>query len=263
MPFANHDGVRIYYEVEGAGTPLLLVHGMGNSHLEYRLNGYVEPLAKEHLVIAVDVRGHGQSDKPHAPEVYTPELIAGDLVQILDDLGLATVHYWGYSMGTRVGWLAMVPHAGARLRSLIFGGGPRAADPGAAGAASPTLSTWARIAELGMEQGIALLEERWGPYPPDQRAAQLANDPVAIYAAVRGFNTWPAAPVAWAAWTRPALIYAGDKDPVHDQAQAVAASLPRGRFVSYPGLDHIQAVRRSDLVLPVATAFLREVDAAG
>ncbi len=86
MPFIDNNGVRIYYEVEGRGVPLMMVHGLGNSTFEYRLNGYVEPLSKTYQVILVDVRGHGRSDKPHEPEAYRAELVAKDLVAILDEV---------------------------------------------------------------------------------------------------------------------------------------------------------------------------------
>ena len=59
------DGVRVYYEVEGDGPPLLLIHGFGQGGERWRGAGYVEALRDGHRVIVVDLRGHGRSDKPH------------------------------------------------------------------------------------------------------------------------------------------------------------------------------------------------------
>ncbi|MBC7235130.1 MAG: alpha/beta hydrolase [Chloroflexi bacterium] len=260
MPFVDNNGVRIYYEVEGRGMPLMMVHGLGNSTLEYRLNGYVEPLSETYQVILVDVRGHGRSDKPHKPEAYRAELVAQDLVAILDELGIATTHYWGYSMGSAIGWYAMVPHARARLCSLIFGGGPRDFAEERLPHSSAVLKMWEHIAEVGMPAGLAYLEARWGPIRKPFRSAQLANDPHAVLAMVRALHTWPRAPEDWARCDLPALIYAGDRDEAHDGAASVAASLSNARFISLPGLDHIGPQRHPELVLPHVLAFLAEVD---
>ena len=64
MPYADNQGVRIYYEVEGQGPPLVLGHG-GSYTLEmWREWGYTDGLRDEHQLILLDFRGHGRSDKP-------------------------------------------------------------------------------------------------------------------------------------------------------------------------------------------------------
>ncbi len=149
----------------------------------------------------------------------------------------------------------MVPHARARLRSLIFGGGPRDfSEERLRPHSSVVLNMWQRIAEVGMPDGLAYLEARWGPIREPFRSAQLANDPHAVLAMVKALHTWPRAPEAWARCDLPVLIYAGDRDEVHDGAASVAASF------SLPGLDHIGPQRHPELVLPHVLAFLAEVD---
>ena len=104
MPFVNNQGIRIHYEVEGEGSPLVLQHGLTESLEMWRDTGYVDPLKKDTQLILIDARGHGASDKPHDPDAYRMRLLVSDVVRVLDDLGLEKAHYWGYSMGAMIGW---------------------------------------------------------------------------------------------------------------------------------------------------------------
>ena len=91
------NGVKIRYVTEGKGEPIVLLHGwMGDSSMWGRLD--TNPATKEYQLIAVDLRGHGKSDKPHDPEKYGPEM-AEDVVRLLDHLKLPKAHLVGYSMG--------------------------------------------------------------------------------------------------------------------------------------------------------------------
>jgi pimeloyl-ACP methyl ester carboxylesterase len=66
MPFADHQGIRIYFEVVGEGPPMVLAHGLGGNTTFWRGYGYVEPLKDKFRVILFEARGHGKSDKPHS-----------------------------------------------------------------------------------------------------------------------------------------------------------------------------------------------------
>ena len=80
MPDADNNGLRIYYEVEGDGPPLVLAHGFTTSLEGWRTNGYAEALSPSFQLVMFDARGHGRSDKPHTPAAYTQTLMAGDRV---------------------------------------------------------------------------------------------------------------------------------------------------------------------------------------
>jgi pimeloyl-ACP methyl ester carboxylesterase len=95
MPYANHKGVRIHYEVDGTGPPLVLEHGLGTSLELWRLTGFAEPLKSDYQLILVDPRGHGASDKPHDPEAYRMAFRVADVVAVLDDLQIGKAHYCG------------------------------------------------------------------------------------------------------------------------------------------------------------------------
>ncbi|MCP1647495.1 MULTISPECIES: alpha/beta fold hydrolase [Pseudomonas aeruginosa group] len=100
MPFFDHAGHRLHYEESGFGTPVLLVHGLGSSTRDWEYQ--VPELEKRHRVIALDVRGHGQSDKPR--QRYSIGAFAEDVIALLDHLSLGRVHLVGISMGGMIGF---------------------------------------------------------------------------------------------------------------------------------------------------------------
>src|SRR5271156_2930425 len=79
-------GVKIAYSVQGKGEPVVLIHGwLASAGLNWELPGTSAMLAKDFQVIAMDVRGHGQSDKPAKEEEYGEALVE-DVVRLLDHL---------------------------------------------------------------------------------------------------------------------------------------------------------------------------------
>ena len=88
MPYAENEGLNIYYEVEGSGTPVVFAHPYSMSLEDWRESGYVQSFADNFKVILVDARGHGRSDKPHDPALYSRSKCAADHIAVLDDLGL-------------------------------------------------------------------------------------------------------------------------------------------------------------------------------
>jgi pimeloyl-ACP methyl ester carboxylesterase len=121
MPFADNNGVRIHYEVEGDGLPLVLLHGTSDDLEGWRDFGYVDALQEDHRLVLIDMRGHGQSDKPHEVAAYDWPLLVSDVACILDDLGMESVDILGYSAGSFIALGAAMSMPG-RLRSLILGG---------------------------------------------------------------------------------------------------------------------------------------------
>ena len=113
------NGVKIRYVTAGKGEPIVLLHGwMSDSSMWGRVD--TNPAAKEYLLIAVDLRGHGKSDKPHEPEKYGPEM-AEDVVRLLDHLKLPKAHLVGYSMGAIVAGKVAATHPD-RVLSVVYGG---------------------------------------------------------------------------------------------------------------------------------------------
>jgi len=77
MPYATHGDLRIHYETDGSGPPLVLQHGYTLSLKRWYALGYVDALRARYRLILVDARGHGESDKPHDPAAYGLHLRGG------------------------------------------------------------------------------------------------------------------------------------------------------------------------------------------
>jgi pimeloyl-ACP methyl ester carboxylesterase len=114
-------GVKIHYLVEGTGEPVVLIHGLNSSALiNWKLTGVISELAKDHKVIALDLPGHGRSDRPMQKEAYGEQLV-DDVVLLLDHLKIKKAHIVGYSLGGMVTVKLMTKHPD-RVQSALVGG---------------------------------------------------------------------------------------------------------------------------------------------
>lgn len=114
MPEFTLNGVRLYYEEAGEGPPLLLLHGLGSSHNMFREE--MAQFKNDFRVIAIDCRGHGQSDKPAK---YTLNDHIEDAVALLDHLGIERAHVMGVSMGSYIAQGLVLAHPD-RVEKLVL-----------------------------------------------------------------------------------------------------------------------------------------------
>jgi pimeloyl-ACP methyl ester carboxylesterase len=252
MPYADSQGIRIHYQVEGAGLPLVLQHGFTDSLQSWYDFGYVEALKPDYTVILVDARGHGASDKPHKAEAYKPEYNVADIVSVLGELGITRTNFFGYSMGATIAF-AMAAHASDRVSALIIGGGNPNPPPPSLHEDDPMLTA--------LKQGAEAIPAIWGiSLPVPVKSRLVANDVQALIAnriALRARASFvPILP----RMTMPCLVYAGEVDGVHPAAKEAVGKMPNAIYFSLPGLGHAEAFFRSDLVLPHVTRFLRNVN---
>ncbi len=243
MPFVDNKGVRIHYEVEGEGPPLVIQHGYSDSTQTWYEMGYVTALKGMHQLILVDARGHGASDKPHNTSAYTKERQAADIVTVLQHLQIQRTDYWGYSMGGRIGF-ALAEFAPGYFRSLIIGG--------AAGDGRSRIGDGFRKAMKA--GGAAAIPGLWGaPLPPTLAARLVENDVEALDACrVDSLGFADVLPTM----TMPCLVYAGSADPIYPVVEATVAEMPNVNFFALPELGHAEGFLRSDLVLPRVMEFL-------
>ena len=263
MPYVSNEGIRIYYEVEGEGAPLVLHHSLTRSLEAWKDFGYTQKLAKDYQLILIDARGHGASDKPHDPGAYRTNWMVGDLVAVLDELGINKTHYYGYSLGAFIGF-RIPKYALTRFQSLILGGGhPYAFRTDEEKQFLFQLREAMRMgAERGIEAVVAFLEKTAGPMPPEAKARVLANDPQALFAVIKALEEWPSVEDILPTMTLPCLIYAGEADPFYAGARECVDRMPNGTFISLPGLAHTEALYRSGTVLPHVRSFLTTVSKA-
>lgn len=91
------DGVGLYYEVHGKGPTLLLSHGYSATSQMWA--GQVEALSKDHRLVTWDMRGHGKSDSPVDPSLYSEAATVADMAALLDEVGAETAIIGGLSLG--------------------------------------------------------------------------------------------------------------------------------------------------------------------
>ncbi len=238
MHFFNSSGVRIAYvdlPPTGAdlGEPILLIHGFASNHAVNWVNTmWTRTLAHAgRRVIALDNRGHGQSEKLYDPAQYATSVMARDAAALLDHLGLGRVDVMGYSMGARITAFLALEHP-ARVRRAILGG---LGDRLVKSAALP-----ANIAEAMEADSLEALSD------PMQRmfrafAESTKSDLRALAACIRG-NRQSLTERGAAAIACPTLVAVGEKDDVSGDGPALARLLPKGRALDIPGRDHNLAV---------------------
>jgi pimeloyl-ACP methyl ester carboxylesterase len=267
IPYADNQGVRIHYEVEGDGAPLVLLHGLSETSKIWHISGYVESLKKEYRLILVDVRGHGDSDKPHDSEAYTMKLMVSDVVAVLGNLKISKAHFLGYSMGGWIGF-GIAKYSPQRFYSLIIGGMHPYAKPKEPEQYIKHLTVYRNTFasdSLDTDAKEALKEEWLGPTAakmPEWKAyAQRvlpANDWEAFIALVsreweRGFDD------VLPTMSMSVLLFVGESDSYYAGVRECAKSLPNATFISFPGIGHADIEARKDLVLPHITKFLKKV----
>jgi pimeloyl-ACP methyl ester carboxylesterase len=119
VPEVFNGPTRIHYEIAGAGTPLLLITGLGSDLRD--LKPMIRMLAEDFLVIAMDNRGAGLSDKPDEP--YSMEVMATDAYAVLEDGGIESAAVLGYSMGGRIALELTLQHPERVSHLMLLGSG--------------------------------------------------------------------------------------------------------------------------------------------
>jgi pimeloyl-ACP methyl ester carboxylesterase len=233
MPSFRNGAVEIAYLDEGEGEPIVLVHGFASSkNVNWVYPTWVSELRKSgRRVIALDNRGHGESEKLYDVADYSIPIMAGDVTALLDHLEIPRADIMGYSLGGRMAaWLAL--NRPERLCSAILGG-----------------IGMAMIEGGGPGENVALaleapsLEDVTDPVGRTFRAFadQTRSDRKALAACLRGsrdlMSEQEAAQIAV-----PVLIAVGTRDEVAGSPHALGDIIPGSDVLDIPERDHMRAV---------------------
>ena len=265
------DGVGYNVERAGEGPALVLLHGFTGSAATWA--PFVAAFAREFDTVAIDLPGHGASDAPDDPARYSMERTVGDLVAILDRLGIERAAWLGYSMGGRVALGAAVM-APSRVAALVLeGASPGLADPAERAARVRDDEALAAFIE---REGVAAFVERWealplfasqGRLPEEVRAAQrrqrLANDPRGLANSLRGIGqgTQPPLHDRLGEVGVPALLLAGAGDAKFRRlAQEMAGAMPAAEVMIIEGAGHAAHLEQPRAFEEAVRAFLHRVD---
>ena len=247
------DGVRIAYQVEGEGFPLLLIAGQSNNH--HWWDGIREDFHGAHRTVTFDYRGTGDSDKPDI--AYSTPGFADDAIAVLDELGIERADVYGTSMGGRVAQWIAARHPD-RVRALVLGctspGGKHAIERGPEIRHRLADPATAHQTLLDLMYTPAYLARTTGPY-------QTLGDPVMpSYAQRRHLiashrhDAWDALPDI----TAPTLVIHGADDRFNPAANAplLADRIPGAQLEPIPGARHAYFEEFRSVAGPLVREFL-------
>ncbi len=229
----DSDGVDIAYIDEGEGSPVLLIHGFAsNMRANWIDTGWVDLLKKAgHRVIAIDNRGHGESEKLYDVADYGAPVMAEDARRLLDHLGIGKAAVMGYSMGARITAFLSLNHP-ERVSRAVFGGlgagmvrGVGAPEPIAEALEAPSL---ADVTDPGGRMFRRFAE-------------QTGSDLRALAACMRSSRV-KITPEQLAGLPMPVLVAVGTDDGIAGNPDELAAMIPNGRAFHIEGRDHMKAV---------------------
>ena len=250
MPYAASEGVRIHFDVEGDGPPLVLLHGFGVSGDAWRTGGHVEALSDQFQVITMDARGHGRSDKPHGPAAYSLPKRVRDVTSVLDAAGVESAYVLGYSLGGITAF-GVSTYAPQRLRSAIVLG----AHPYTERLPADFEESGQRYIDRGAKAAIERREAESGPLSYEQRAELEARDWKALGAALVSTYRIKGLSEGISQGQIPYLLLCGTRDEDHDLARRAAAEFHNVSFRSLEGLDHHESRSRLDILIPIVKDF--------
>jgi pimeloyl-ACP methyl ester carboxylesterase len=240
--FFNSSGVRIRYVEQGRGTPIVLMHGYtGTLDRHFLANGVFANLAKDHRVIAIDLRGHGKSGKPHTPQSYGEEM-ARDVVRLLDHLKIQRAHLAGYSLGAFIAGRVATMYPD-RLLSVVY----------IAGLPLRDITIMEKFAhdsitelesDLPFKSLVAALQPPGGKPPTEDEMRKAmaplvaANDVKAFAALWRGYQTLAVSDAQLAAVRVPSMVLVGSEDINAAGVPELNRTQPQIRTLVVPGAQH-------------------------
>ncbi len=250
--FFDSAGVRIHYIEQGAGEPVVLIHGYTvDLQEQWIATGVFPALASSYRVIALDARGHGLSDKPHERSAYGPEM-GLDIVRLLDHLGIRRAHIVGYSMGAHIVAQLVITHPD-RFITVTLGG--------ASGRRNWSADDQHRVDVESAEMDEGMLRSQilrlWPkdqPPPSDdvirQRSAErmAGKDPKALAAVRRSNPDQIVTEAQMRAVAVPAIGIVGTADPYLREFEQLKAAMPQLQLVTIEGASHGSAPGRPEFV---------------
>ena len=245
--YVDVNGVHMYFETYGDGTPLVLLHG-GMLTIDLNFAGLIPTLAKKHRVIGVEMQGHGRT--ADIDREITPAALASDIVGLLDHLGVDRAHVVGHSMGGAV-TMELAISSADRVRSVVpisvsvrrDGMHEDLSDPSKF-ATSPIMPTQQDFMDFRSEY------TRLSPHP--ERFEEFLAKLSASNADLQGWSDEQLAGI-----TAPVLLVQGDRDFTTNEHGALMQRLiPGSQLAILPNTTHMQVTRRADLLLPMLDEFL-------
>jgi pimeloyl-ACP methyl ester carboxylesterase len=223
--------INIVTSASREAVPVLLVHGLAGSHAAWAVTGWTTALERvERAWVALDLRGHGQSEKPHDPAVYRSDLLVEDLWHTLDSVGAEQADVLGFSLGAELALECALTHPG-RVRRLVIGG---------IGRQRPVSAEAAQAVYRHATEGGPLPEGLAGALWADVESVP-GNDLVALAACLAGVSSSGLLDDL-GRYPGPTLVFAGARDAVAADVEQLRAELANGELLTIEGAGHIASM---------------------
>lgn len=258
MPKTVVNHIQMHYEENGQGEPLVFIHGLGSSTRDWELQ--VGEFSKDYRVITLDLRGHGQSDKPGGR--YSMPMFADDVVGLLKALDIEAAHVVGLSLGGMVAFQLALDFPGMVKTLVIVNSFPEVVIRSFKDLLD-ALQRFAIVRLKGMRKMGEVLASRL--FPKEEHAPIRAifadrwaeND-------TRAYQNTMKAILGWSVTKRlgtiqcPTLVIAADQDytPVAHK-EAYTKLIPSAQLVVIPDSRHATPVEHPEVFNATLREFLR------
>src|SRR5258708_25134477 len=239
----SSDGLNIAYEIVGEGAPVVLVHGFASDRVQnWKAPGWYATLNDAgYCVVALDCRGHGESDKPHDAKFYEQQQMADDVLTVMKAVGISRAQLMGYSMGGMIAIHLLANHADTLSSAIIAGvGGSSLAAAGSAEAHMTSPEIRRRIAAALLEPAINKISDPMAlgfRKFAEQKGKDLRALAACMSAGRRIYSREELSRVG-----APVLVVCGEKDDRTGKAEDLAAAFTSGRGVTVARRDHMTTV---------------------
>jgi pimeloyl-ACP methyl ester carboxylesterase len=268
MPYATINGVKLNYELHGeSGPAFVLVHGYTGDITDWRHQ--LPAFSPSYRVLAVDLRGHGDSEAPADRDAYTIQLFVDDVEAFVDEIGFGRYHLLGHSMGGAI--VQEIALRGPdRLLSLTLHS--TTDDFSGAAANGPLKMYFDYRFNLAETEGMAAVAKIKTPFPApphmpaerteetDARFAQMSVD--AFIGAWKGLSAWAGTRGGRSARIMaPTLVIYGDLDAgfLVEGSKRLAQEIPGAQLAVVPETAHSPQWERPPLFNAALGAFLNAV----
>jgi pimeloyl-ACP methyl ester carboxylesterase len=229
----GNDGVRIAYEEVSSGDPIVLVHGFASDRGQnWRGALWYDTLTRDgRRIVAMDCRGHGESDKPHDTAAYGDRMV-DDIATVMEAAGLRNADIMGYSMGGMLTMGLLMRRPDLVRRAIVAGVGE-------------TYFKDAPIRRHEIADALVVPDADTITDPVNKRfrifASQAGKDLAALAACMRAERTVYTREQL-GRWQGPVLVVCGEHDDLTGKPDGLAGVFPQGRAVTVPNRDHMTAV---------------------
>ena len=251
MATLDRDGVKIHYEVHGEGPVILLTHGYSATAQMWK--GQIETLSKDHKLVIWDMRGHGLSDSPDDPALYSEPATVADMAALLDAVGADKAIVGGLSLGGYMSLAFNRVHPERVRALLIIDTGPGFKNDQAREGWNETSM---KRAERWERDGLAAL----GPSPETRTANHTSAQGLAH--AARGMLTQRDSAVISSLpdVKVPSIVIVGaDDTPFLAASDYMAAKIPGAKKAVIPAAGHAANIDQPEAFNTALMGFLNSL----